>query len=103
LFVFNFSCCCCLFFSFFFLYWGLNPRILCMLDKHLPFELWPQGLNLYFFFFLIWSGWFLGRHSITWVILPTLFSVGYFPDKVSRTIYELASNHNPPNLCLFNS
>jgi hypothetical protein len=46
----------------------------------------------------------LDRCSTTLATLPALFCVGYFRDRVSRTIcLGFTSNHDPPDLCLLSS
>jgi hypothetical protein len=46
----------------------------------------------------------LGRYSPTSATPPSLFCDGFFQDRVWRAIYPgLASNCNPPDLCLLSS
>jgi hypothetical protein len=66
-----------------------------------------------FFFFLVVLGFelkalrLLGRHSTTWAILPVLFCVEYFQNRISWTVcpgwLQPPPLRDPPDLCLLSS
>jgi hypothetical protein len=70
--------------------WGRSIFVCVCVCVLLRFELWVSHL--------------LGRHSTTWGILPPLFCVRYFWNRVSQTICPwLALKWDPPELCLLSS
>jgi hypothetical protein len=65
-----------------------------------------QNWHLVVFIYLfILRYWVLNSGPSPWATPPALFFVkGFFWDRLSRTIVpRLASNHNPPDLCLLSS
>jgi hypothetical protein len=93
--------------------WGidLNCKYSCPSNTYLNVLLKcyaGQGLNFVVISFIFGGIGFelrasehlLGRCSAAWA----LFCIGYFRDRISSTIWlVLASNHDPPDLCLLSS
>jgi hypothetical protein len=88
----------------------IQTDVLCPHSCHTAFCLPPKVTHSFFFFFLavlrlkLSSSHLLGRVSyhLSHSASPVLYWV--FQDRVSRTIcLWLASNHNPPDLCLLSS
>jgi Trk-type K+ transport system membrane component len=87
------------FLSFFFLVVGLGFELsyeICNCKAvALPLEPYLQSILVCLFLFIyilvllgleLWASHLLGRHYTVWASLPALFHVGYFQDRVLRTI-----------------